>query len=570
MNLSRPTSHGLTQAASADQISPASPTSPATPTVTPLEPQQRAVVARLNPLLQTFLTIIAGVVVAVIAWNVIEHFLHIIVLLIASFLLAYLLGPLADRLERRGMARALSVGLIYLGIIGVIAVGAVLLIGPLTNQLQGLVKALPTLVTAQAGAPSGIDQFFQEQNIPLSVADLRTRLVEYLGSAGTELLGSTLAVVAGLVTLVTDILLVLAITFYLLLDGRAMHNWALRFLPTTGRERWFFVEATLNRVLGGYIRGQLIVALTVGAAAGIGSFVLGVQYPLVIGLLAFLFEFIPLVGPVLGMIPAVVIAYFQSPSLALWTVVYFILLQQVEANVIVPRVSGHAVGLHPLAVLLALLAGVELGGLSGALLAVPVAGVLYVLALALYMDKTGQTELLVAGPRRTAYRSLRHAIGRRRTQSGQGGSIAGIAGGSRNVAPPATPGATLAVGINAGRTDGANVLDTPPTPTVAIAGNDAEIGSVGARSSSSEGAVATTSNAVGALPVESAAHERLATIAQEQAQLIAKFEADEIEQANVEASAAASSATSPGTKSEADAAHHKTGPDDTHVADVPA
>lgn len=541
MNLSRPTSPALSQVAPRDQTSPVSP---ALAAVTPLEPPpQRAAVARLNPLLQTFLTIIAGVVVAVIAWNVIEHFLHIIVLLIASFLLAYLLGPLADRLERRGMARALSVGLIYLGIIGVIAVGAVLLIGPLTNQLQGLVKALPTLVTAQAGAPSGIDKFFQEQNIPLSVADLRTRLVEYLGSAGTELLGSTLAVVAGLVTLVTDILLVLAITFYLLLDGRAMHNWALRFLPTAGRERWFFVEATLNRVLGGYIRGQLIVALTVGAAAGIGSFVLGVQYPLVIGLLAFLFEFIPLVGPVLGMIPAVVIAYFQSPSLALWTVVYFILLQQVEANVIVPRVSGHAVGLHPLAVLLALLAGVELGGLSGALLAVPVAGVLYVLALTLYMDKTGQTEILVAGPRRTAYRSLRHAIGRRRNPTGQGGSIEGS---SRNVASPAMPVAALAVEATADKVAGVSTLSA--APAVAIAEN---------------GAAGT---AVVALPAESAAHEHLATIAHEQAQLIAKFEADEIEQGNVEATAAAPSTA----QSEAGEEQQKIGPDDTHADDVPA
>lgn len=497
---------------------PISPITPAAPVVAPItlpdmavpvEQAQRQARFNLNPWLQTFLTIIAGTIVAVIVWNVVERFLHILVLLLASFLLAYLLGPLVDRLEGRGMARILAILLVYLVIIGVVSLGVVLLVGPLTNQLQDLSKTLPTLVEPQAGAPSGIDRFFQENGIPLSVSGLRTNLTDYISGAGSELLGSTLAIVAGLVTLVTDIFLALAITFYLLLDGRAMHNWALRFLPSTSRERWFFIEATLNRVLGGYIRGQLLVALTVGLAAGIGSFVLGVQYPLVIGLLAFLFEFIPLIGPVLGMIPAVIIAFFQSPTLALWVTIYFIVLQQVEANVIVPRVSGHAVGLHPLAALLALLAGVELGGLGGALLAVPVAGVLYVLALALYMDKTTQTELLVTRPRRTAYTTLRNVMGRRRTRGGLAMAGSGAGAGEGIIAP----------------------ISTGDVETVEV----------------------------GALPAEAPAHERLATIAQEQAELIAKFEADEVEQAKSESAAA----------DEVDKGSEKSGPDDTRAPDVP-
>ncbi|MEA2574244.1 MAG: hypothetical protein QOH93_1542, partial [Chloroflexia bacterium] len=339
-------------------------------------------------------------------------------------------------------------------------------------------------------APSGIDRFFQENGIPLDVAQLRTKLLEYVSGAGTTILGGTLSIVGGLVTFVTDIFLILAITFYLLLDGRSMHNRMLRLLPTTARERWFFVEATLNRVLGGYIRGQILVALTVGMAAGVGSALLGVQYPLVIGLLAFLFEFIPLVGPVLGMVPAVIIAFFQSPGLALWVIVYFIVLQQVESNIIVPRVSGHAVGLHPLAVLLALLAGVELGGLGGALLAVPVAGVLYVIALALYSDATKQTELLVRKPQRTTYGSIRHVIEGRRSGRGR-------------VEP--TPGPVAAMS---------------DSPTVAVT---AEAGAVSV--------VISPEPAPAASAVAVEANERLATITQDQTQLIAQFEAGEVEQA---------------------------------------
>lgn len=464
---------------------------PATPLNEPVAQPAREGRSGLNRWLQIFLTIIAGTIVAVIAWTVIERFLHIIILLLASFLLAYLLGPLVDRLERVRLPRILATLLVYLVILGSLALGIVLLLGPLTAQLQDLTETLPTLVDTNTSTPSGIDRFFAENGIPLDVAGLRTRLLEYVSGAGTSLLGGTLSIVGGLVTFVTDIFLILAITFYLLLDGRGMHNRMLRLLPVMARERWFFVEATLNRVLGGYIRGQILVALTVGVAAGVGSAVMGVQYPLVIGLLAFLFEFIPLVGPVLGMVPAVVIAFFQSPGLALWVTVYFIVLQQVEANIIVPRVSGHAVGLHPLAVLLALLAGVELGGLGGALLAVPVAGVLYIIALALYSDATKQTELLVAKPRRTTYSSLRHVIEDRRS--------AGRAGASARVTAPAA-------------------RDVPATVAVT-----SEVGAVSVVTSPE------LAPAASAVAVE--ANERLATIAQDQTQLIAQFEAEQAEQA---------------------------------------
>src|SRR5579859_4832453 len=250
----------------------------------PLPPAPPALPDRfgLNPWLQRFLTIIAGTVVAVIAWTVIERFLNILVLLLASFLVAFLLGPLVDRLEKRGLPRLLAILLLYLTILGALAVGAALLIGPLTAQLQDLVKTLPTLFASQSGAQAEIDRFFQQQGIPLNVAALRQQLTDAVTSASSSLLGGTLAILTGLVTVVTDLFLVLAITFYLLLDGNSMHTWALRLLPSAARERWFFVEATLNRVLGGYIRGQILVSLTVGVAAGLGAAVLGVHYPLVI------------------------------------------------------------------------------------------------------------------------------------------------------------------------------------------------------------------------------------------------------------------------------------------------
>jgi hypothetical protein len=302
-----------------------------------------------------------------------------------------------------------------------------------------------------------------------------------------------------------------------------MHTRALRLLPAATREKWFFVEATLNRVLGGYLRGQILVALTVGIAAGAGCALLGVHYALVIGLLAFLFEFIPIVGPVLGMIPAVLIALFQSPGLALWVVIYFILLQQVETHVIVPRVSGHAVGLHPLGVLLALLAGVELGGIGGALLAVPVAGVLYVIAMALYSDATKQTEMLVDQPRRitytgTALRGVRSVIDRR---------IKGSASALRTA--PSKGGDTMSVLSSAVTGDGtanSNGAKASPDVTLPVAATTAGTGPAG------------RIDVPGVAP-----NERLTTIAQDQSELVERFAVAEAEEASEAAAQSARAAS---------------------------
>lgn len=355
-----------------------------------------------------FRTLIAGAIVAVIVWLVVQRLLSIIIVLVVSFLVAFLVVPGVDRLERGGVPRVIGALLLYLVILGAISFGGVFLFGPLTNELTQLIHQLPAVLDTNSGSHSRLAQFLQQHGLDYN--SIRTQVTGYIANAGTTVLGGTLQIVTGVVDTITNILLVLVIAFYLILDGRNFRNRAVRLLPVSVRDRWFFIEATLNMVLGGYLRGQLIVAATVGIAAGVGCQLIGVHDALVIGLLAFLCELIPMIGPVLGAAPAVLISLFQSPSPWLLVIVYFTVLQQVESNLIVPRVSGHAVGLHPLAALLALIAGLNLGGVGGAVLAVPLAGMIYVLLMALYSDATGQSHLLVNRPRSRTYDFLARRI----------------------------------------------------------------------------------------------------------------------------------------------------------------
>jgi predicted PurR-regulated permease PerM len=195
-------------------------------------------------------------------------------------------------------------------------------------------------------------------------------------------LGGTLAVLTGLTGAVVDLLLVLVVSFYLVLEGPRLRDALAGLVPAGRRAQALFLEETVVRIAGGYLRGQLVLALVIGVLAGLGAWLFGLRYPHVVGLVAGVLELVPMIGPVLGAVPAVLLALLLPFPTVVWVVLYFVAIQQLENYVLVPRVSGHAVGLHPLAAMLALVAGFEVAGILGALFAVPAAGVLWALGRA--------------------------------------------------------------------------------------------------------------------------------------------------------------------------------------------
>ena len=160
----------------------------------------------------------------------------------------------------------------------------------------------------------------------------------------------------------------------------------LAIIPSQHRVKTLFLQDNTSRVLGGYLRGQLTLALIIGILAGVGTALLGLPYAVVLGVLAGLFELVPMFGPILSVVAAVLVALFMPFPTVVWVVLLYLVIQQVENNVLAPRISGHAVGLHPLGAMFALLAGFQLAGLLGALFAVPLAGVLWVLLGAAYRN----------------------------------------------------------------------------------------------------------------------------------------------------------------------------------------
>ncbi len=205
---------------------------------------------------------------------------------------------------------------------------------------------------------------------------------------------------------VLDIVVVAMLSIYLLLDGSRVKNWLRRNTPLFQRERVAFLLDTLERVVGGYIRGQLTLAILIGLLVGVGMGLLGVRSAVFLGALAFVFAFIPVLGTFISAVACILLALTSNPGwiqgwqLAIIVLVYFTLVHVFEADIVGPRIVGHAIGLHPGVSIFALIVGTELFGIWGALFAAPLAGLVQAILVAIWTEwrKTSPDQFPLEAP----------------------------------------------------------------------------------------------------------------------------------------------------------------------------
>lgn len=335
----------------------------------------------------TYVLVVAAAVVALIAAvDAVARFLapltHLGLVVLLPIVVAFILAPVVTRIEGRIRRHAAAVVLTFLLVLVVLVGLLAIVAAPLVTEASRLADQIPDYVARlQSNAPVVI--------LGYQVPDqLRVQIGAAAGSVGGAVAAQAVSIVVGLVSGVVDLFLVLVIALYLLLDARRIRTSGYRLVPAHDRDRIERVEAEVVRVFGAYLRGQLVLAVIVGVAATAALLLLGVPYGLVLGVFAGMAELIPMLGPIFGAVPAVLVALFQPFPLVLWVVIAFIVIQQLESNVLVPRISGHAVGLHPLAAMLALLVGFAVAGIVGALFAVPLAGIAWVFGSAVLRART--------------------------------------------------------------------------------------------------------------------------------------------------------------------------------------
>jgi predicted PurR-regulated permease PerM len=332
------------------------------------------------------LTILATVAVLWVIWQIVSPILHTLVLFALAAVLAFALSGPVDMLNHRLGNRLFAILATYL-LVGILGVGGITVIaGPFVRQATDLAAALPQYANdLQARAPE-VQTTLGQYGIQTDIDQLKAQAVSAIEHGGADVLKNLVGTLAEVGGMILDIVLALVISLYLLVDGPRFRERSLAIIRPRHRAKALFVQDNVSRVLGGYLRGQLTLALIIGVLAGVGTALLGLPYAVVLGVLAGLFELVPMFGPILSVVPAVLVALFMPFPTVVWVVLFFLAIQHVENNVLAPRISGHAVGLHPLGAMFALLAGFQLAGLLGGLFAVPLAGVLWVLLGAAYRN----------------------------------------------------------------------------------------------------------------------------------------------------------------------------------------
>jgi predicted PurR-regulated permease PerM len=297
--------------------------------------------------------------------GVIYLFIRPLGLLILGISIAALFAPLISWLSRR-IPRLIAVILVYLGLaLLLIGIGMVI-IPALSAQAQVVIIQLPGTFKQLQGSLQGYPSQFYN--------DLLNQLITYLSGLGTSLVALPVAFVSALM----DILIVIFISIYGLLVVPSLRNFILSLFPESRSIRLEFILNKMINEMGGYLRGAIINGLIIGGMTGLGLFVIGVNYALVLGLIAGTLEFIPVIGPIVGAVPMVGVALLQSPTKAFIALAYAILLHQVESNILVPNIMRTQTEISPLLVLLALSGGLTIGGIFGALIAIPLTAALRV------------------------------------------------------------------------------------------------------------------------------------------------------------------------------------------------
>jgi len=330
-----------------------------------------------------------GLPLAILAWSAVAllllwlagHVIQSLLLLTIAALLAYALAP-AAKLLARVMPRFLAILIVYLLVLGALSALLYLIVSTAISQFVSLSAYVQSLLTpGESGQLSHLEETLTSFGITQSqIASARDQVVASIEG----LAGSVVPLLTGLFGAVLDVILVAVLSIYLLAGGSRVSDWLRRNMPDQQQGRMKFLLDTLQRVVGGYIRGQLIMCGFIGLLVGVGMRVIGVPFALLLGVLAFVLEFIPVLGTIVSGAICVLLALSKGWVIALIVLAYFVVVHVIEGDVVGPRIIGKTIGLHPVVSLAALIAGAELFGIAGALLASPVAGVLQALLIAIW------------------------------------------------------------------------------------------------------------------------------------------------------------------------------------------
>jgi predicted PurR-regulated permease PerM len=342
----------------------------------------RAVVPRWVQLVVLPLALVAAFLLARAAGKVLLIF-------IIAALIGLILNPAVETLQRRGrLPRGLAVLTVYMGFFLALAGIGLLLANPVSNQVQAFAHNVPHLIKEGEHALAGFQSTLNKWGLHVKlIGHGKTALQTLKGTvekSATSLVSTAGSVLSEAAGAIVDVVLVFVLSVYVLLYGRNIGTLVREVMPPGDGSRADDYPHLVQRAVSRYVGGQLLFSVIMGTTAGLALYIYGVlgifpdgrTYAVAFGAFLGFMELIPYLGPVLGAVPPVLVAFFTDPVTALWVALLFVGIQQLEGHIVAPQIFGHTLRINPLIVIFGLLIGDQIWGVIGALVALPILSVL--------------------------------------------------------------------------------------------------------------------------------------------------------------------------------------------------
>lgn len=304
----------------------------------------------------------------------------VVAMLLVAVLLAALIDPFADWFAKRRIPRALAVILVYI-LLGVIAAAVIVLLVPVIIEQGTQLFGSGPFANALTSAVDRMRSLFDVQ-----------RFVESLLSGQVTSVTSVFTQIGVFLNGFVALFVVLVLAFYMVVEEDTAKMVFRHLAPVEYQPYIAQLITKMQSKIGAWLRGQLLLGLVIGVASYVGLSLIGVKYALLLAVIAGLFEIVPYVGPTLSVIPAFVVGFVQSPAIGLAVLLLYVVIQQLENNLLVPKIMQKVTGLNPIVSIVALLVGIKVGGLVGAMLSIPIATMFAVISEDLF--RTGNSSSL--------------------------------------------------------------------------------------------------------------------------------------------------------------------------------
>ena len=341
--------------------------------------------------------------VAGLVTSLLTSLVHLIFLMVLSILFAYLIEPLVKLVQRpfesgeqrKYMPKSLAIGLAYLIVFSVLGIGIAGIAPLVVEQGKEFAENLPSYASTLQGRFSSMNSRYRYR-LPKDLQEgVTTRLTAFAGNVGERVTGAVGEFLIGLATYLPWLVLIPILAFFFLKDINLFRVSLLRILPHGDwRTRVEAVLDDFNQTLAAYARAQLISCFVIGMLCTVGFYLIGLNYAVLLGILAGIFEFVPLIGPLTIAIIVVLTASFsENPWTALYAAIFLIVLRIAQDYLIYPRIVREGIHLHPLAIILSVLMGEQIAGIAGVFISIPVVALLTVLYKHI-LEHSGNTGLI--------------------------------------------------------------------------------------------------------------------------------------------------------------------------------